>query len=76
MKYPSLLLTLAVPMVLLASACGGPSAAGASNTPSDAPQKMVVAVATAREQDMMRTAQAQGALFPKEKAVLASEVMG
>ncbi|HVN30129.1 MAG TPA: efflux RND transporter periplasmic adaptor subunit, partial [Candidatus Binataceae bacterium] len=41
-----------------------------------APQKMVVAVATAREQDMMRTAQAQGALFPKEKAVLASEVMG
>jgi RND family efflux transporter MFP subunit len=74
MKYRSLIAMVAA-FGLLASACTGPSPAKASNTPAES-ERMVVAVATAHEQDMMRTAQAQGALFPKEKAVLAAEVMG
>ena len=64
----------AVATGLLASACSGPSPAKAS-TPADA-DRLVVAVATAHQQDLIRTATTQGALFPKEKAVLAAEVAG
>ena len=71
-----IMVALAVAAGLFASACNGPSPAKASAAPPDESQRLVVAVASAREQDMMRTAQAQGALFPKEKAVIASEVMG
>ena len=74
MKY-RLLIAIVAAFGLLASACNGPAPAKASNTPAES-ERMVVAIATAHEQDMMRTAQAQGALFPKEKAVLASEVAG
>jgi membrane fusion protein, multidrug efflux system len=69
-------IVLAIACAFLASACGGPSPAKASSAPADDSARLVVAIATAREQDTMRTAQAQGALFPKEKAVLASEVEG
>ena len=73
MKY-RVIIAFAVAAAFLASACSGPSPAKAS-TPTDA-DRLIVAVATAHQQDMMRTAQTQGALFPKEKAVLASEVAG
>ncbi len=68
------IIAMALAAGLFASACGGPSAAKAS-TPVES-ERLVVAVATAHQQDLMRTAQAQGALFPKEKAVLAAEVAG
>jgi RND family efflux transporter MFP subunit len=74
MKY-RIIMAVAVATGLLASACSGPSPAKASNTPADS-QQLVVAVATAHQQDIIRTAQTQGALFPKEKAVLAAEVGG
>jgi membrane fusion protein (multidrug efflux system) len=67
-------MAIAVAAGLLASACNGPSPAKAS-MPVES-ERLVVAVATAHRQDMIRTAQAQGALFPKERAVLASEVSG
>jgi len=73
MKY-RIIIAFAVATGLLASACSGPSPAKAS-TPADA-DRLVVAVATAHQQDMIRTATTQGALFPKEKAVLAAEVAG
>ncbi len=73
MKY-SIVIAFAVATGFLASACSGPTPAKAS-TPVDA-DRLIVAVATAHQQDMIRTAQAQGALFPKEKAVLAAEVEG
>jgi len=69
-----ILIAIAALTGLCASACGGPNAAKAS-TPVES-EKLVVAIATARQQDMIRTAQAQGALFPKERAVLAAEVSG
>ncbi|HYA34065.1 MAG TPA: efflux RND transporter periplasmic adaptor subunit [Candidatus Binataceae bacterium] len=73
-RYPS----IAAAVLLLAfslPACSGPNAAGASNQPA-APEKIVVSVATAREYDLERRAQVQGALYPREKAVLAAEVTG
>ena len=73
MKY-RIIIAFAVATGLLASACNGPAPAKAS-TPTDA-DRLVVAIATAHQQDLMRTATTQGALFPKEKAVLASEVAG
>ena len=73
MKY-RIIIAIVVATGLFASACNGPSAAKAS-TPAES-ERLVVAVATAHQRDMIRTAQAQGALFPKEKAVIASEVMG
>src|SRR5579871_6513186 len=73
MKY-AIVIAFAVATGFLASGCSGPTPAKAS-TPAEA-DRLIVAVATARQQDMIRTAQAQGALFPKEKAVLAAEVEG
>jgi membrane fusion protein, multidrug efflux system len=69
-----IIMAIAVAAGLLVSACGGPSPAKASNSPTDSP--LVVGVATVHQQDLIRTAQTQGALFPKEKAVLAAEVGG
>jgi len=73
MKY-RIFTALAVATGLLASACSGPSPAKASVNPTDS--QLVVVIATAHQQDLIRTAQTQGALFPKEKAVLAAEVPG
>ena len=73
MKY-RIIIAIAVATGLLASACSGPSPAKASNSPSDS--QLVVGVATVHQQDLIRTAQTQGALFPKEKAILAAEVAG
>src|ERR1700722_4987991 len=64
----------AVTAGLFASACNGPSTAKASITPTDS--RLVVAIAPARQRDLIRSAQTQGALFPKEKAVLAAEDEG
>lgn len=50
-------------------------AASAANQPAG-PQPIVVAVAPAREQTLVRTAEEQGALFPRERTVIASEVTG
>src|ERR1700722_20379054 len=61
MKY-RIIMAIAVTAGLLTSACNGPSPAKAS-TPVES-ERLVVAVATAHKQDMIRTAQAQGALFP------------
>lgn len=73
MKY-RIIIAIAAITGFLASACSGPSPAKAS-TPAET-DRLVVAIATARDEDMIRTAQTQGALFPKEKAVLAAEVSG
>jgi membrane fusion protein (multidrug efflux system) len=66
-------------LALGTSACSGPTPAKASSAPvnseASAP-RLTVGVATAHQQDLVRTAQTQGALFPKEKAVLATEVSG
>jgi RND family efflux transporter MFP subunit len=73
MKY-RIIAAIAVATGLLASACSGPLPAKAS-TPAES-ERLVVAIATAHQQDLIRTAQTQGALFPKERAVLAAEVSG
>ena len=73
MKY-RIIIAIAAFSGLLASGCTGPSPAKAS-TPVES-ERLVVAIATAHQMDMIRTAQAQGALFPKERAVLAAEVSG
>ena len=74
MKY-RIFIAIAIATGLLASACGGPTPAKASSNPADS-QQLIVAVATVHQKDLIRTAQTQGALFPKEKAVLAAEVSG
>src|ERR1022692_3747168 len=78
MKYRGLIAMVAV-LALCTSACSGPTPAKASSAPvnseASAP-RLTVGVATAHQQDLVRTAQTQGALFPKEKAVLATEVSG
>jgi RND family efflux transporter MFP subunit len=73
MKY-RIIIAFAVAAGFLASACSGPAPAKAS-TVADS-DRLIVAVATAQQKDLMRTATTQGALFPKEKAVLAAEVAG
>ncbi len=65
---------LALAAGFIASACSGPPVAKASSAPAES--QLIVAIATVHQQDLIRTAQAQGALFPKEKAVLAAEVGG
>ncbi|HXN85681.1 MAG TPA: efflux RND transporter periplasmic adaptor subunit [Candidatus Binataceae bacterium] len=78
MKYNGLVAIIAA-LGLGASACNGPTPAKAANDPASSEAstpRMTVGVAIAHQQDLIRTAQAQGALFPKEKAVLATEVPG
>ena len=55
--------------------CREPASAAAVSQAA-APPRMIVAVATAREQTLERTEEVQGALFPKERAVLAANVEG
>src|SRR6185437_1111296 len=69
MKY-RIITAIAVATGLFASACNGPTPAKASNDPA-ATERLVVAIATARQHDMIRTAQGQGAVFRREKAVFA-----
>jgi RND family efflux transporter MFP subunit len=67
-----------VPLALLALvAVAGcrETEAGAVSEPTLAP-KLVVAVAPAGERMLTRTAQVQGAMFPREQTTLASEVEG
>src|SRR5580704_62548 len=58
MKY-RIIIAIALLSGLFASACTGPSPAKAS-TPVES-DRLVVAIATAHQMDMIRTAQAQGA---------------
>ncbi len=55
--------------------CHQPAAAGVE-TEKEAPAPISIAVATAHRQSLDRTAEAQGALFPREHAVMSSEVEG
>jgi membrane fusion protein (multidrug efflux system) len=66
---------LAVALGALAIAgCHQPAAAEVENKTGPAP--IVIAVATAHQQSLDRTAEVQGALFPREHAVMSSEVEG
>jgi membrane fusion protein, multidrug efflux system len=69
-------------LALLASAIGAFALAGC-HQPADAevenktgPAPIAIAVATAHQQSLDRTAEVQGALFPREQAVMSSEVEG
>ncbi|HVA77925.1 MAG TPA: efflux RND transporter periplasmic adaptor subunit [Candidatus Binataceae bacterium] len=59
--------------VFAVAGCRQSAAAGAVNP---APAKLVVAVAAAHQQTITRTAEVQGALYPREQTVLSSEVEG
>jgi len=66
---------LAVVLGALAIAgCHQPAAAEVENKAGPAP--IAIAVATAHQQSLDRTAEVQGALFPREHAVMSSEVEG
>ena len=54
--------------------CHQPAAAEVENKQGPAP--IAIAVATAHQQSLDRTAEVQGALFPREHAVMSSEVEG
>ncbi len=58
--------------LLGSAACRQTAAARADNHP----ERLVVAVASASLHPLVRTAEAQGALFPRERTVIASEVSG
>jgi RND family efflux transporter MFP subunit len=63
-------------LALLATAgCHNSAAAGAVNGAA-APAQIAVAIAPARIESLERTAEVQGALFPRERATLAAEVEG
>ena len=75
-------LFLNIPVLVLAAAlgtfalagCHQPAAAEVENKAGSAP--IAIAVATAHQQSLDRTAEVQGALFPREHAVMSSEVEG
>jgi HlyD family secretion protein len=68
-SFPALYLLVAV--VALAG-CHQPAAAEVESKA----EPIAIAVATARQEDLDRTAEVQGALFPREHAVMSSEVEG
>ncbi len=59
---------------LAIAGCHQPAAAEVENKAGPAP--IAIAVATAHQQSLDRTAEVQGALFPREHAVMSSEVEG
>ncbi|HUY26699.1 MAG TPA: efflux RND transporter periplasmic adaptor subunit [Candidatus Binataceae bacterium] len=64
-------------LAALALACiPGCRQSAAAGAVSDAPQRLVVAVAQAHQQTITRTAEVQGALYPREQTVLSAEVEG
>lgn len=60
----------------LITLCACRQAPARADSAQPRPESLVVAVATAREQSLVRTAEAQGALFPRERTIIASEVSG
>jgi RND family efflux transporter MFP subunit len=66
---------IAAAALIALPACRGPADAQATSQ-SPAARRMTVAVAPARMQTLMRTAEVQGALFAKERATLAAQVEG
>src|ERR1700732_4268246 len=75
-------LFFSIPVLILAAAlgtfalagCHQPAAAEVENKSGPAP--IAIAVAAARQPGSGRTAEVQGALFPREHAVMSSEVEG
>jgi RND family efflux transporter MFP subunit len=61
--------------LLCCCSCREPDAAKAAQEPAK-PARLVVVVAPAREQTLTRTVEVQGALFPREKTVLAAQADG
>src|SRR6202166_775571 len=72
-NIPVLVLAAALGTFALAG-CHQPAAAEVEN--KSGPTPVAIAVATARQQALDRTAEVQGALFPREHAVMSSEVEG
>lgn len=69
-----LLIAVALAAMLGCAGCRTQTAANATNAPEA--QRMVVAVARVHSREFVRTAQIQGALFPREKTVVAAETTG
>ncbi|MGA7873633.1 MAG: efflux RND transporter periplasmic adaptor subunit [Candidatus Binatus sp.] len=73
-RVPSLFLLAAALGSLALAGCHQPAAAEVDNKTGPAP--ITIAVAAAHQQSLDRTAEVQGALFPREHAVMSSEVEG
>src|SRR5258708_23320091 len=73
-SVPALSMLAGAVGVLALAGCHQPAAAEVENKSGPAP--IAIAVATARQQGLDRTAEVQGALFPREHAVMSSEVEG
>ena len=71
-RYRRVLEIAPLAIALLGSAACRQTAARADNHP----EPLVVAVASAAFRPLVRTAEAQGALFPRERTVIAAEVSG
>lgn len=69
-----ILIAIAAAVLLGSAGCRTQTSANATNTPQA--QRMVVAVARVHRREFGRTAQIQGALYPREKAVIAAETTG
>ena len=61
---------------LALAGCHQPAAAEVDKDNKTEPAPIAIAVATAHQQRLERTAEVQGALFPREHAVMSSEVEG
>lgn len=71
-----LLSALALGAALSIAACHQPAAAEVDSGNKAGPAPIAIAVAAAHQQSLDRTAEVQGALFPREQATLSSEVEG
>jgi RND family efflux transporter MFP subunit len=71
-------LLAAITLILGGLSLAGCHASAAADVEKDkiAPPAITISVAKAHQQDLDRTAEVQGALFPRERAVLSSEVEG
>lgn len=75
-KLSALLLFASMLATLALAGCHQPAAAEVDNGNKTGPAPIAIAVSTAHQQDLDRTAEVQGALFPREHAVMSSEVEG
>jgi len=78
LKRPHLYLVAALAMISAGSSLAGCHSPAAADVEKDklAPRAITISVAAAHQQNLDRTAEVQGALFPRERAVLSSEVEG
>ena len=70
------LLSLLVLGALALAGCHQPAAAEVDSGSKAGPAPIAIAVAAAHQQSLDRTAEVQGALFPREQATMSSEVEG